>query len=166
MAEENKLSASLEDYLEAIYHIVEENNVARGKNIATRLGVTRASVTEALRALSKAGLVNYAPYKKITMTDKGEEAARDVIFRHEALHRFFVEVLAVDEKVADEGACRIEHVVPREIIERMMKFIDFVETCPRGGGEFLQGFIDYCRKGGVAADCDQCVSLCFDKKRK
>ena len=132
--------------------------------VADRLGVTRASVTEALRSLSKVGLVNYAPYEVVTMTDKGEEVARDVIFRHEALHRFFVEVLAVDDKVADEGACRIEHVVPPEIIERMMRFIDFLEACPRGGEEFLHGFADYCRKGGIAADCDQCVSHCLVNK--
>ena len=47
------LSASLEDYIEAIYHIVEEKLVARSKDIAIRLDVSRASVTEALRALAK-----------------------------------------------------------------------------------------------------------------
>ena len=65
------LSASLEDYIEAIYHIVEEKLVARSKDIATRLHVSRASVTEALRALAKKELINYAPYEAITMTEYG-----------------------------------------------------------------------------------------------
>ena len=55
MKEKTDLSASLEDYIEAIYHIIEEKLVARSKEIAARLGVSRASVTEALRALSKKG---------------------------------------------------------------------------------------------------------------
>ncbi len=70
------LSASLEDYIEAIYHIVEEKLVARSKDIATRLDVSRASVTEALRALAKKELINYAPYEAITMTEQGRKIAR------------------------------------------------------------------------------------------
>ena len=69
MKDNHLLSASLEDYIEAIYHIISEKEVARGKDIASRLKVSGASVTEALRALSKKGLINYAPYEVITMTD-------------------------------------------------------------------------------------------------
>ena len=53
-----ELSASLEDYIETIYHIVEEKQVARAKNIAKSMNVSRASVTEALRTLSSKGLIN------------------------------------------------------------------------------------------------------------
>ena len=68
MTESVQLSASLEDYIEAIYHIIGEKQVARGKDISSRLEVSGASVTEALRALAKKGLINYAPYEVITMT--------------------------------------------------------------------------------------------------
>ena len=54
------LSASLEDYLEAIFHIVAEKKVARAKEIAEALQVSRPSVTGALHALAERGLVNYA----------------------------------------------------------------------------------------------------------
>jgi DtxR family Mn-dependent transcriptional regulator len=83
------LSASLEDYIEAIYHIADEKLVARSKEIATRLNVSRASVTEALRALAKKELINYAPYEAITMTAKGRKVAEDVIYRHESLKKFW-----------------------------------------------------------------------------
>ena len=68
MKKKKDLSASLEDYIEAIHHIGIEKHVARSKEIASRLGVSRASVTEALRALARKDLINYAPSEAITMT--------------------------------------------------------------------------------------------------
>jgi DtxR family Mn-dependent transcriptional regulator len=164
MPKKNNLSASLEDYLEAIYHIIQDKNtagMARSKEIAARLQVSRASVTEALRALAKRELINYAPYEAITMTAKGKKAAESVIFRHDALKQFFIEVLAVDHYVAEEGACRVEHAAPPEVIAQMISFIEFLKICPRGGNELLQGFADYCKQGKTKANCDECMSSCL-----
>ena len=163
MIKRAKLSASLEDYIEAIYHIVEEKLVARSKDIALRLGVSRASVTEALRALSQKELINYAPYEAITMTDKGKKAAEDVIFRHNALKRFFIEVLSVDSVTAEEGACRIEHTAPPEIISRMINFIHFLHVCPRGGDDLIEGFASFHSLGKIKLSCEECVAHCQDK---
>ncbi len=162
MRQQQQLSASLEDYMEAIYHIIEEKLVARSKEIAARLDVSRASVTEALRALSKRGLINYAPYEAITLTEKGKKVAEDVIFRHKTLKRFFVEVLALNDGIAEEGACKIEHAAPPEIITRMISFIDFMQNCPRGGEELINGFKDYCVKGMSEVNCENCISSCLD----
>lgn len=163
MKEKTDLSASLEDYIEAIYHIIETKLVARSKEIATRLDVSRASVTEALRALSKKNLINYAPYEAITLTDEGKIVAEDVIFRHEALKHFFVEVLAIDPQIAEEGACKIEHSAPPEIIERMINFTKFIKVCPRGGDDLINGFAAYCARGKKENNCDSCVSSCLDQ---
>jgi DtxR family Mn-dependent transcriptional regulator len=162
MKEKNDLSASLEDYIEAIYHIIEEKLVARSKEIAARLNVSRASVTEALRALSKKGLINYSPYEAITLTDEGKEVAEDVIFRHEALKRFFIEVLTIEDSIAEEGACKIEHTAPPEIIARMISFTEFMQVCPRGGDELIKGFADYCKRGKKNDNCENCASHCLD----
>jgi DtxR family Mn-dependent transcriptional regulator len=156
------LSASLEDYLEAIYHIIKEKHVARSKEIAAILKVSRASVTEALRALAKRELINYAPYEAITMTTKGNKAAESVIFRHDALKQFFIEVLAVDPPVAEEGACRVEHAAPPEVIAHMISFIEFLKIGPRGGNELLQGFADYCKQGKTQKRYDENVSHCLN----
>lgn len=166
MKEKTDLSASLEDYIEAIYHIIEEKLVARSKEIAARLDVSRASVTEALRALSKKELINYAPYEAITLTEKGKVVAEDVIFRHEALKRFFIEVLAIDQSVAEEGACKIEHTAPPEIIQRMINFTEFMQVCPRGGEVMIQGFADYCESGKTSDSCNSCISTCADTPEK
>ena len=138
------LSASLEDYIEAIYHIIEEKLVARSKEIATRLGVSRASVTEALRALARKGMINYAPYEAITLTSKGKKAAKDVIFRHTSLQRFFTEVLALDPEIAELGACRIEHAAPPEIISQIIRFTEFMQQSPPGSDNLLNQFKQFC----------------------
>jgi DtxR family Mn-dependent transcriptional regulator len=165
MKEKTDLSASLEDYIEAIYHIIAEKLVARSKEIAARLNVSRASVTEALRALSKKGLINYSPYEAITLTDEGKEVAEDVIFRHDALKRFFIEILTIDESIAEEGACKIEHAAPPEIIARMISFTEFMKVCPRGGDELIKGFADYCTRGKQDDNCESCVSHCLDSSK-
>ncbi len=154
MSELISLSASLEDYIEAIAHIVDEKKVARGKEIAKRLNVSRASVTEALRSLSKKGLINYEPYEVITLTEEGKEVAQDVIRRHEALKEFFIKVLAIDETIAEESACRIEHAAPPEVIDRLIRFVKFIEICPRGGADLIKEFSEYFEKGKTTRNCD------------
>ena len=142
------LSASLEDYIEAISHIVREKKVARGKEIAKRLKVSRASVTEALRSLSKKGLINYEPYEVITLTENGRVVAEDVIRRHEALREFFIKVLAIDTAIAEESACRIEHAAPPEVIDRLIRFVEFIEAYPGEGTELIRRFTEYCKMAG------------------
>ncbi len=164
MTDLQQLSASLEDYIEAIYHIITEKQVARGKDISARLAVSGASVTEALRALSKRGLINYQPYEVITLTKEGREIAEDVIRRHNALKQFFTDVLALDESLAEEGACKIEHTAPPKIIDRMVDFIKFLEVCPRGGKDLIAGFANFCRQGQTADHCASCIAHCLDEQ--
>jgi DtxR family Mn-dependent transcriptional regulator len=111
MAARQPLTASLEIVLEAIYHIVEAKKAARAKDIVDRLGVHNSSVTQALRSLSDRGLVNYAPYDLVTLTEEGLVAARRVVERHRSLRAFLVEVLGLDPGLADQYACRLDHVV-------------------------------------------------------
>jgi len=159
-----RLSASLEDYLETIYHIISEKQVARAKEIASNLKVSRSSVTEAFRSLAQKGLINYSPYEVITLTPAGKEMAEDVIRRHRALKDFFLKVLAVDEKTAEEGACRIEHAAPREIIKRLTQFVNFMEECPRGGSDLIRSFSKYCQAGKTEEKCKECISHCLEKE--
>lgn len=146
MAKDNTLSASLEDYIEAIYLVSKEKGSARSRDITARLGVTGPSVTEALRQLDQKGLINYAPYEAITLTREGAAVARDVYHRHATLKLFFMEVLGLDEELADEGACKMEHAASANIIERVIQYTRFVreernrpdvETLPRFN-EYLQ----------------------------
>jgi DtxR family Mn-dependent transcriptional regulator len=130
MTGERPLSASLEDYLEAIYHIVETKKAARAKDIVERLGVHNSSVTQALRSLSEKGLVNYAPYDLVTLTEAGLAAARDVVGRHRSLRAFLIEVLGLDPQQAEEDACRLEHDVSDDLAERLRAYMEFRREHP------------------------------------
>ena len=135
-----KLSASLEDYLEAIYNLLERETVARSKDIAELLGVSRASVTGALRALSEKQYVNYKPYGYITLTDKGEQLAERIVRRHAILNRFFADVLGVDAALSHEAACRAEHSLGPEITPRLAAFVDFITRKRGGEGNIVEQF--------------------------
>lgn len=141
------LSASLQDYLEAIYHISEKKGAARVKDIAERLDVASPSVTEALRALSDKGLVNYVPYDVVSLTEDGTAVAEAVVKRHDALHEFFVNVLKVDEEMAQDAACRMEHAMPEELMDRFVEFTRFMSECPHYGPEW---------NGEEGYRCEQC----------
>ncbi|MDD3249975.1 MAG: metal-dependent transcriptional regulator [Smithellaceae bacterium] len=159
------LTASLEDYLETIYHIIVEKQVARSKDIARKLKVSYASVTGALRALSDKGLINYSPYDVVTLTQKGKTAAEDIVRRHETLRDFFVNVLAVDWKDADDAACKMEHSIPDVILERFIQFAQFVEVCPRGGSKWIAGFGYQCDQDNMQENCEKCILAVLDDVR-
>ena len=126
----NVLSASLEDYLEAIFLIIEQKQTARAKDIVNFLNVNNSSVTGALRSLSDKGLINYTPYDLITLTDKGEKHALGVVRSHKALKDFFIKILGADEMEAETTACKMEHVISPNILEKLIQFVEFAETCP------------------------------------
>ena len=130
MTTKEVLSSSLEDYLEAIFHIVAQKQAARGKDIAQRLGVNNSSVTGALRVLREKGLINYAPYDIITLTAEGKRISEGVVRRHEALRDFFVKVLSLEVELADKAACNMEHALPPKILVRLTRFVKFVESRP------------------------------------
>lgn len=153
----HQLTASLEDYLEAIFEIIQDRQVARAKEISERLGVSSSSVTGALHALSDRKLINHEPYGLITLTAKGKAAAEGVVDRHAGLHDFFVKVLGIDRAEADEVACRMEHMISPAILARLTRFVEFVEVCPRAGADWIEGFGYWCERGRSPERCDRCV---------
>ena len=143
MRTDKKLSASLEDYLEAIYHLSAGQDVARGKDIADLMKVSRASVTGALRTLSEKGLVYYKPYGYTTLTEKGRKAASRVARRHEVLRLFFEDILGVDATTAQSAACRTEHTLGLKVTARLMAFVEFLSQTQDDGRDIKQQFQVY-----------------------
>jgi DtxR family Mn-dependent transcriptional regulator len=157
------LSASLEDYLEVIFHLEQSNRVARAKDIADQMNVQRASVTGALKALAGRGLINYSPYSYITLTSSGRNIARDVIHRHEVLKEFFITALRMSPDQADTNACAIEHKINPEGIDRLVRFLEFIKMCPRTGSDWFDAFARYCRNGIQTSNCETCMKVCMDR---
>ena len=128
MAKENlPISSSLEDYLEAISTIIEEGEHAHTKEIAVKLGVSMPSVTNALQALAARNMIIYRSHAPVRLTEDGAARAAVIRRRHQALRRFFINLLKVDENAADEAACQIEHVIKEPITSRMTALIEAVE---------------------------------------
>ena len=140
MVQHVTLSASLEDYLEAIFNLSSESNIARSKDIAKRLGVSRSSVTGALRILKKKGLANYKPYDYVTLTDPGQTIAAEIVRKHNILKAFFINVLGIEPDLAQQAACKAEHALGAGIITRLLLFIDFVTQTDKNGGNLAEEF--------------------------
>lgn len=138
----NRLSRSMEDYLETIYLIIRDQGEARSKDIVKRIGVSAASVTEALRVLDAKGFIRYVPYSLITLTPVGAQRAREIFHRHETLRDFFVVVLGVDPETADSSACRVEHVISDEILESMITYTSSVLRNSRSDADMHDGLSD------------------------
>jgi len=118
-----KLSANMEDYLEAVSFCANAEGVARVSDIRDMLGVKTPSVTGAVKALAEAGYVLHQPYGGIELTAKGRRAAEDVKKRHAILSRFLRQVLGVNPKTADMDACKMEHAVSRETLEKLHAYL-------------------------------------------
>ncbi|MBN2588737.1 MAG: metal-dependent transcriptional regulator [Sedimentisphaerales bacterium] len=140
-----KLSSSLEDYLEAIYNLAGENNITRSKDIAEDIGVSRASVTGALRALKEKNLVNYKPYNYISLTESGKLAAAEIANKHEILKSFFIEILDVNKDVAQQAACKAEHALGSDITERLLSFVEFMGKSNRKRYDIIKEFKTFCK---------------------
>ena len=118
----SNLSASLEDYLELICNLLETSESVKAVELARKLNVSRASVSEALSKLAEKNLIVYEGHKGITITPEGLEKAHEVISKHQALTSFFENVLGLNKTIAEETACKVEHVVSKEVFDRLKEF--------------------------------------------
>lgn len=142
-----KLTQSLEDYLEAIYVISLTNKVIRVKEIAKFLDVKTPSVVDAVGKLTEKGLVIHEKYGYLELTDEGYKLARGINDKHEKVYKFLNGILGVSDNVSKKDACNIEHYISKEVMEKMIKFTRFVDTCPDGYPQWLEHFNYYARYG-------------------
>lgn len=114
-----KLTSANEDYLEAIYELGGEDGPVRSVDLASKLGVSKASVNNAVNNLKQAGLVEQPYYGDITLTKHGAEYAASVLERHHVLYHFLLDVLGVEPQVAVEEACLMEHAISDDTLKRL-----------------------------------------------
>jgi DtxR family Mn-dependent transcriptional regulator len=124
----SRISATLEDYLEAIAELGLARQPARSRDLAARLGVHKSTVTAALHSLADKGLVLYAPYSAAALTAAGQRLAAQVCRRHRVLRRFLRDILGLAVAQADENACRLEHAIDRECLDRLVHLGEFLES--------------------------------------
>jgi len=139
------LSRKTEDYLEAIYNIIEKKGYARVKDIASELNVSSPSVTEMMKKLSNKGFIVYEKYSGITLTNKGRKIAEGVKRRH-VIFEDFLNIILVPKDIANRDACTMEHHLDPKTIEQFSKFVEFVKSAPISP-KWLEHFKEYCKTG-------------------
>lgn len=123
MEKRKKLTASMEDYLEAVDALRKKKGIARVRDISALLGVKNSSVNAAVGVLANKGFVVHERYGYVDLTPAGEEIAREVQSRHDTLIKFLTNILHVDHKTASIDACRMEHAMGPQTFAKLKQFV-------------------------------------------
>jgi DtxR family transcriptional regulator, manganese transport regulator len=111
-----------EDYVELIADLIDERGLARGTDVAIRLGVANATVVKMLKRLQDAGLITQEPYRPINLTGEGWQLAESGRRKHDVVERFLL-ALGVSEETARIDSEGIEHHVSSETLKAMARFL-------------------------------------------
>jgi DtxR family transcriptional regulator, Mn-dependent transcriptional regulator len=119
-------------YLEAIHYMEVEGEAVRSARLADWLGVSRPTVTVALRRMTRDGMVRINSRKQIELTEAGRKAAAAIVRRHRIMERWLTDVLGLDWVAADEEAARLEHAVSDLVEHRLWETLGQPTRCPHG----------------------------------
>jgi DtxR family Mn-dependent transcriptional regulator len=144
------VSATSEDYLEAILRLDAEKGAARVRDISAALSVHKSTVSLTLKSLAGKGLIEYAPYETTRLTPEGRRIAEGVSASHRAIKRFLTDVLMVDEGTAGRNACRMEHAMDRSVVARLVSLNRYLAESSGPDG-VLSGFRTRIAKPGAGA---------------
>lgn len=119
-------------YLEAIYYMESEGEPLRSARLADWLGVSRPTVTVAVRRMAGYGMVRMNKRKEVELTAAGKRAAEAIVRRHRIMERWLTDGLGLDWVTADEEAARLEHAVSEVVERRLYEVLGRPATCPHG----------------------------------
>jgi len=130
MSYNEKLSANIEEYLEAIYKISNNEECVKTTQISKDLGITSASVSEMIKKLEKMGYVKYSQYKGVKLTDEGLKNAKKVTRKHRLLERFLHDILKLKDNFLHDQACEMEHSLSDEAERALCQVLEHPDKCP------------------------------------
>ena len=116
-----RLQESGEMYLETILILSQKLEHVRSLDVAEYMGFSKPSISRAVGLLKNAGYVLMDPTGYLTLTDSGRAIAEKIYDRHNTLSRFLM-AIGVDEKTAQEDACKVEHYISDTTFERIKAF--------------------------------------------
>ena len=119
-----EMTASLEDYLEAIYFLNGANGEVRMTDLAAELGISKPSVNRAVNTLKNQGYVSHEHYGGLQLTEKGVSIAKNIAKRHRMLKCFLMDGLGVAEEIAEKEACCMEHDFSTYTMEKLEVFLE------------------------------------------
>ncbi len=121
---EKEIYESGEDYLETILSLQKQMGQVRSIDVAHALNYSKPSVSRAMKILTEKGLIYMDGKKHIHLTDLGLAKAENVARRHRILKAALIEIFGINPDTAEEDACRIEHIVSEETIEKIQAKLD------------------------------------------
>ena len=121
-----------ENYLKIIYHLAENTNNVQTNAIAEQMQTKPASVTDMIKKLADKGFVDYIKYQGVTLTDKGKNAAIDIVRKHRLWEVFLVNKLNFKWDEVHDVAEELEHIKSETLIERLDEFLGFPKSDPHG----------------------------------
>ena len=130
MSNNEKLSANIEEYLEAIYKISQSEESVKTSRISKDLGITAASVSEMLKRLDKMGYVEYSQYKGVKLTGKGLKIAKNITRKHRLLERFLHDILKLKDHFLHDQACEMEHTLSDDAERALCQVLEHPDKCP------------------------------------
>ena len=125
-------TASVQDYLAAIYDLAGSGKPVIGARLAKHMGVSPPAVTEALQRMARAGYIRLGAAKEIFLTRKGKTLAEVMARRHRLLERWLTDILGLDWAEAHEEAHRLEHALSPKVEDRLAAILGMPSTCPHG----------------------------------
>ena len=126
------ISSTAEDYLKAVLRMEDRNEKASTSSVARHLEVADASVTDMLRKLQKAGLLEYKPYYGASLTKKGRAVALKILRRHRLIELFLHQIMGYGWEEVHDEAEKLEHVVSDFFVERVDSLLDYPVKDPHG----------------------------------
>ena len=117
------LHSSGEMYLESIYVLKEKLDGVHAIDVSEYMGFSKPSVSRALKLLKNDGYIDIDDFDHITLTAAGEEVAKKIFERHTILTQVLV-MIGVDENIAANDACKVEHDISDQTLEAIKKYIE------------------------------------------
>jgi len=132
IATSTSTTASVQDYLAAIYDLTSSGKPVIGARLAKHMAISAPAVTESIQRLSRGGYVKVGVGKTLILTTKGREIAEVMARRHRLLERWLTDTLGLDWTEAHEEAHRLEHAISPLVEDRLAELLGMPSTCPHG----------------------------------
>ena len=128
----NKITPTMRDYIRSIFILEEEGLETKTSELARRLGIKPASVTEMIDKLASLGLVAHDPYRGTRMTEKGKSVINSIFRRHRLLERLFVDIVGLDTPSACAEALKLELLLSDRTVDSLCVALNHPTECPCG----------------------------------
>src|SRR5437763_4698999 len=125
-------TASVQDYLAAIYDLQSSGKPVIGARLAKHMGISAPAVTEAIQRIVRSGYVRVGRGKELSLTPKGHQIAEVMARRHRLLERWLTDTLGLNWTDAHEEAHRLEHAISPRVEGRLAELLGMPSTCPHG----------------------------------